>query len=210
MKIFLSVGSTTNKSQEDFVRAVEERLRAEGFEPQTLGRNAFSADAPLKGVHALMEECDGVIVIALERYYYPDGTERRGSEKERHLKNVLNSTAWNQIEASMGYTKGLPLMVIVGNGVRSEGLLEEGYDWYVQRIEPEPSSLSTPEFNGILASWKEKVKTHKFKEVPSVDFTKLTIGQILSGLKPAQFWSVIVAIAACLTIAFTIGRKFPM
>ena len=208
MKVFLSVGSTANEEQEAFVSAIEERLRADGLEPQTLGRNSFTADAPLKGVRALMDQCDGVMVVALERYFYPDGLERRGSEKEKHLKEVLNSTAWNQIEASMGYTKNLPLMVVVGDGVRSEGLLEEGYDWYVQRVKPVPESLSTPEFNGILASWKEKIKTHK-STAPAIDGADLTIGQIISGLKPAQLWSILVAAAASLAVAFAIGTRFP-
>jgi hypothetical protein len=35
--------------------------------------------------------------------------------------------------------------------LQSEGLLERGYDWYVQWIEPVPSGLNTLEFNGILA-----------------------------------------------------------
>lgn len=35
--IFVSVGSTATKKQEDFVHAVEERLRVEGLLPHTIG-----------------------------------------------------------------------------------------------------------------------------------------------------------------------------
>ncbi|MGE0387674.1 MAG: hypothetical protein AB7Q97_23360 [Gammaproteobacteria bacterium] len=50
LNIFVSVGGTATEQQEAFVRAVEDRLRSEGLIPHTVGRNAFSADAPLKTV----------------------------------------------------------------------------------------------------------------------------------------------------------------
>jgi hypothetical protein len=52
-------------------------------------------------------------------------------------------------------------MVIVEAGLKSEGLLESGYEWYVQWIKAVPSALNTPEFNGVLADWKSKVESHK-------------------------------------------------
>jgi len=67
--VFVSVGSTSTKSQEDFVRAVEDRLRIEGLEPHTVGRNTFGSEAPLKTVTQLMDKCAGAVVIALERTY---------------------------------------------------------------------------------------------------------------------------------------------
>ena len=57
----------------------------------------------------------------------------------------------------MDYSRGLPLMVVVEDGLRGEGLLERGYDWYVQSVTPEAQSLHSNEFNGVLASWKQKM-----------------------------------------------------
>ena len=68
--VFVSVGGTANEAQENFVRAVEERLRSEGLIPHTVGRNTFSADAPLKTVEQLMDKCAGAVVLALERTYF--------------------------------------------------------------------------------------------------------------------------------------------
>jgi hypothetical protein len=41
--------------------------------------------------------------------------------------------------------------------LKEEGLLERGYDWYVQRVKCEPTALHSLEFNGVLFSWKEKL-----------------------------------------------------
>jgi hypothetical protein len=88
--VFISVGSTSTKGQEDFVRAVEDRLRIEGFEPHTVGRSTFGAEAPLKTVTQLMDRCAGAVVIALERTYFAESIEKRGGgkTKERILADV--------------------------------------------------------------------------------------------------------------------------
>ena len=67
LNVFVSVGATASDSQEAFVRAVEDRLRSEGLIPHTVGRNTFSANAPLKTVTDLIDRCSGTVVIALER-----------------------------------------------------------------------------------------------------------------------------------------------
>ncbi len=158
LDIFVSVGSTATEGQEAFVRAVEDRIRSEGLVPHTVGRNTWSADSPLKSVMELLETCAGAVVIALERSYFAAGTERRGGPQEAPLTDVRLPTPWNQIEAAMAYARGLPLLVIVDAGLKSEGLLEQKYDWYVQRVRPEASALASAEFNGVFAGWKRKIE----------------------------------------------------
>jgi hypothetical protein len=165
LNVFVSVGGTISDKQESFVRAVEDRLRSEGLIPHTVGRNAFSIDAPLRTVTELMDKCVGCLVIALERSYFPNGMEKRGGPKEAPLTNVKLPTPWNQIEAAMAYSRGLPLMVVVEDGLRSEGLLERGYEWYVQWVTPEAASLHSNEFNGVLANWKQKMLSTATKPV---------------------------------------------
>ena len=83
LNVFVSVGGTATEKQETFVRAVEDRLRSEGMVPHTVGRNTFSADAPLKTVTDLLERCSGTVVIALERSYFAAGVEKRGGPKRQ-------------------------------------------------------------------------------------------------------------------------------
>jgi hypothetical protein len=213
INIFVSVGGTANSEQETFVCAVEDRLRSEGFVPHTVGRNTFSTDAPLKTVTTLLSTCAGTVVIALERSYFPSGTEKRGGSKESPLANVALPTPWNQIEAAMAYGRGLPLLVIVEESLKKEGLLEQGYDWYVQSVKTNPLALTTIEFNGVLASWKDKViSTHKdvVNEVarqPSKSTAELTIGELISGMRPSQLWGMLGALGALVVGAFALGAK---
>jgi len=207
--VFVSVGTTATDPQERFVRAIEERLRSEGLTPHTLGRDTWSADAPLKVVTELMDRCVGVVVIALERAFYPAGTERRGGGDEAAVVNVKLPTSWNQIEAAMAYTRGLPIMVIAETGIKSEGLIDRGHDWHVQWVRPDVAALTTPEFNGVLASWKQKLLGQPRRmpgEIADL-LSELTIGQLISGMRPAQLWGTLAAIATLIGGAFALGAK---
>jgi len=194
--VFVSVGTGLSEEQERFVLAVEARLRAVGLNPRTIGRNTFSADAPLHAVTDLMNECAGAVVIALERFRFPSGEERPGSTKSRSLQDVSMPTAWNQIEAAMAYSRGLPLLVIVDETLRADGLLERGNDWYVQEISVDPAALDTPAFAGILQNWHARLR----QQIPTpptahTDPGTMTIGELLGALRPAQMWSSLSAIA---------------
>ncbi|WP_413669342.1 hypothetical protein ACEN9X_04860 [Mucilaginibacter sp. Mucisp86] len=214
-KVFISVGGTATPQQEDFVKSIEDRLRSENLIPNTIGRNTFSSDSPLKSIKALMDECSGILVIALERTYFESGIEKRGGTNEIPLSVTKFATPWNQIEPAIAYAKNLPILVIVEEGVRAEGLLEKGNDWYVMTVKLNQSSLSTVEFNGVLASWKSKVEAlslskndvavEKKKVVPD----ELTIGDLVSNMKPAQLWGVLGAIIALMAAIFVIGQHFP-
>jgi hypothetical protein len=112
----------------------------------------------------------------------------------------------------MSYSRGLPLMVVVEKGLQGEGLLEKGYDWYVQEVDLSPSALVSPQFNGVLSSWKQKVEASTSTTTtsqPSVSKTveNMTVGELVGALKPAQLWSVLGSLAALVTGAFLLGAK---
>ena len=156
-KVFLSVGSSFNKTQEAFILAIEQYLRDNDLIPQTVGRTYFSSLQPLKAVNELMQECYGTIILALERTHLIEAIERRDSPKQVSLDNVKLTTPWNQIEAAMAYVNEHPLLVIVEAGVKSEGLLEHGFDWYVLEVDGSSPPVDDPMFRAIIADWKKWV-----------------------------------------------------
>ena len=107
----------------------------------------------------------------------------------------------------MAYSRNHPLMVIVESGLKSEGLLERGNDWYVQWVKPEAAALSTTEFNGVLASWKQKMLSTPKAPAPTKAASELTLAELAGSLKPAQLWSVLGALATLVGGAFALGGK---
>lgn len=213
MNVFVSVGSTATPRQEAFVRAIEDRLRAEGLVPQTVGRTYFTADSPFTGVNQLMATCGGAVIVATERIHIARGTEKRGGPAESGLADVKLATPWNQIEAALAYSRRLPLLAIVEQGVREDGLLEKGFDWYVITIPPEAAALTTVEFTGVLAAWKQKVLAGPPRAAPAhpaLDPAQMSVAQLLGAVKAPQLWSLLGALAVAIGAAFALGAKlFP-
>lgn len=207
MNIFVSVGSTATAVQETFVRAVEDRLRSEGMVPLTVGRNYFTADSPFTGVNKLMDTCRGAVVIALERTHVAIGTDKPGGPSAAALANVKLATPWNQIEAALAYGRQLPLLVIVEQGIRQDGLLERGFDWYVITATADPSSLATHEFNGVLAAWKQKLTAAPARHESALNPGAMSLVQLAGALKPVELWSFLGALGAVVAGAFALGAK---
>lgn len=204
--VFLSVGATATEEQEKFVSAIEDRLRSAGLIPHTVGRSDFSSDSPLTLVRELMDRCCATVVVALERMYFEKGLDKPGGPKQSALNNVRLATPWNQVEAAMAYSRNHPLLVIVENGIKSEGLLERGYEWYVLWVDKDVPSLNTKEFNGVFSNWKDKVaqsaskaKTYKYDE-------NVPVTTLLGSLNPRQLWGALTVLAALLAGSFALGN----
>jgi hypothetical protein len=213
--VFLSVGRTFTAAQESFVVDFEQHLRANGLAPQTVGRNYIKNQQPLRSVAECMRECSGTVILAFERTHVVAGVEKRGSAQEASLAGVNLPTVWNQIEAAMAYTLGHPLLVVAEHGIRSEGLIEKGYDWYLKWVDLSQTTFSDPEFTGLVADWKSRL-TSASEGSPALlpasvelDVGKLSVAQVLGQLKTGQLWStltgLVVLIAGALAIGYRIG-----
>lgn len=210
--VFLSVGLDVSPEQETFIKSVEERLTSEGFTAQTMGRNLFSSGMPLRKITELMKESCGVVVIALERYHFDSGVERKGSIREKRVTDVRLPTVWNQIEAAMSYAYDKPLLLIVDKNLNREGLLEDKHGWYVQSVDLTNISLSSPAFNGILADWKQRVML--INNSLNIDLTQSSQPSNIDNWSMADIWqkmpariiySVIGLLIACGVGGFGLG-----
>jgi hypothetical protein len=164
--VFVSVGRTSTPEQEEFVSAIETHMLAHGLVPQALGRNYYSSQQPLRAIDDLMSQCSGVAIVGFERLRIVQAIDRRGSDIERKLADFALPTVWNQIEAAMAYTRGLPLLVLIQEELRAEGLLETGYDWYVKRMSLGARATSDREFCGIFDDWRSRVEAYHARVKP--------------------------------------------
>jgi len=158
--IFLSVGRTATVEQENFVSAVDSMLKEYHLHPRTVGRTDFTTEKPLKKILNVMKSCSGTIIIAFERFHYESGLELRGGQEETSLGNVNLPTVWNQVEAGMAYALGHPLLAIAESHLHNEGLLEDGYDWFIKWVDLTPASLRSTEFTATFEKWVENVERH--------------------------------------------------
>jgi len=211
--VFLSVGRTYTDDQEQFVTSLEASLRTRGLNPRTVGRSDFSSKAPLKRISEVLDGCHGSVVLAFERSRATHFVDRPGSPSEARSDSVRLPTVWNQIEASMSYAKGLPLLVLVESGLKDEGLLEARYDWYVQWIDLQDAALRTNEFQAVLADWVSEVEKHSSApqaEAPAPRSARdATLRELVGALTVPQLWAalgaVITVLAAVAGVSYRLG-----
>jgi hypothetical protein len=107
-----------------------------------------------------------VAIVGFERLRVVQAIDRRGSDAERALADFALPTVWNQIEAAMAYAHGLPLLVLVQEELRTEGLLETSHDWYVKRLPLGAGATSDREFRGIFDDWRSRVEARHAEAAP--------------------------------------------
>ena len=218
-KVFISVGGAPTPQQAEASDMVFNALEIAGLSPRQMKKNEWSSEQPLRAIRRVMKECHGVVVIAFTRFRFPNGTEQQKDGNENPLTDVHLPTVWNQIEASMGYTRGLPLLLIAEHGIREEGLIEGNYDWQIYWTNFEREDLSSEAFAGFLISWKKlvikHVKSSTEKEMAELkDLSVIPVTKLLGILSVPQLWKLCSALLGLMisiaTISFRLGAgKWP-
>jgi hypothetical protein len=203
--VYLSVGRTYTQAQTDFVSEFERHLRAADLTPQTVGRTYFKNSEPLRAIADCMRDCQGAVILAFERIHIDAGLEMRSGPEQASVAGQNLPTVWNQIEAAMAYTMGRPLLVVVEPGLRREGLLQHGYDWYVITAPLDRNLFSAPEFTGVLNDWKERLS--QAAPAAKADIASQSVGDLLKQLNPGQLWATLVAIAGLVAAAAALAYK---
>lgn len=216
-KIFISKGSAATQQQIQFIDAILDILSTVGFSPRIMNENEWSHEQPLKAIRKIIKECNGTVIIAFTRTAFERGIEYK-KDRENEIQNISLPTTWNHIEGSLAYAYGMPLFIIAENGLKSEGLIEKGYDWTVYWSDLNPDIVKSDSFKGFLSSWKSAVEEYAQNKdsMNKNNFSpeKITLGYILNSLTIPQIWKLISAIVTTLiaiaTIAYKIGGgKFP-
>jgi hypothetical protein len=207
-KVFISKGSAATDDQRAFVDAVLEMIDTIGMSARIMGENEWSHEQPLRAIKKIMRECDGAVIIAFTRIQFDEGVEFKKNQIIP-ISNIKLPTTWNHIEASMAYSFELPLLVVAENGLKPEGLIENGYDWRVFWTDLHPDVVKSDSFKGFLQSWKRAVDEKKqFSSSTEVDLSKVSIRKLFFMLSLPQLWSLIGVLAT--VIALVAGGSYKL
>lgn len=202
IEIFISKGGDESTAQRAFVDAVIDALKTAGIKSRIMYENEWSHEQPLKVIKKTISECDGLLVIAYTRSEFEMGKELR-CNKEQELSSIKLPTTWNHIEGAIAYTYELPIWIIAESGLKSEGLIEKGYDWNVYWSSLDVKEVKSDKFRGYLQSWKsamEETKLSKSSEDSAVDISKLGIGKLLLMIPVPQLWKLVGVLATVLAL----------
>ena len=156
ISVFISRPLKLTASQTRSLRLIEHYIAELGFDPKTVDAKMLM-EFPFREVHALARVCSGGVVLGfIKQADLPErGKKSRASQTD--------PTPWNQIEAGMLFSMGLPLLVFREPGV-SGGIFDEASAGVF--IHDMPKSLTKHKeesLREILLKWNAQVRTHYYR-----------------------------------------------
>jgi hypothetical protein len=125
LPVFVSVPSKLNRQQQAVHRAIETELQILHFEPRTVGRSDHALQSPLGEVYQLARRCCGGLILGFRQASTKSATLWAGTKVEQANVPAYWPSAWNQLEAGVLYTLGMPILVFAEDGVNG-GIFDPG------------------------------------------------------------------------------------
>lgn len=119
-----------------------------------------------------MSKCFGLISIAFRRAYIKNGTEKLNTDlenqKERDISEKWITSPYCQIEPSMAFQIGIPILIFRETEVIDEGILGKGVIPYYMPVfdlsKPIDEYFESSAWMDLIQQWKYKVLEHKTKK----------------------------------------------
>lgn len=155
--VFISKPNALNSQQLAFWSELQNLLAERQLRVRTLGETDFPNVTPLKAVREVMAECHGILILGFRQIEIRDGLSKGGTNKEEQIMNLFLPTAWNQIEAAVGFMYDIPMLIIREEGV-SGGVFDVGNtDRFIHQAQLFSNWLHSDMFMQPFSRWQGEI-----------------------------------------------------
>lgn len=134
-KIFISRPGILDVRQKLLIDQVKDLLNNKDYQAIELLRDSYDRSGVLSKLSDRMRGCQGMIVFGFSSLHVTDGNYRYNTDDARSVQNSFYSSPWNHIEAGMGLMKGVPVLLLVDEGI-NEGIFDQSVnDAQLHRLE---------------------------------------------------------------------------
>jgi hypothetical protein len=160
--VFVSAPSHDNLSAEQAESAgiILKLVTKYKLEWRALGRSDYPNDLPLKEVLRMVKHCSGGIILGFEQFRTLQGTFKHGSKKATKVKTkTVFPTPWNQLEAGILFSAGLPMLIFREPGV-SGGVFDIGTsEVFIHQMPTAATAAeSLNDLDSVFQNWVARVR----------------------------------------------------
>jgi len=189
--VFISRPTIVAEEFREGLRGFLAFLGTHDLKPRTIGSTDYPTESPLVEVIRLMDECEGAVILGYPQIYVITGNIKGLDKNDFPLP-----TEWNHIEATLAFSKNLPLLLIHHKGI-SRGIFDRGAisKFIYEKDLSENNWFLSDNISGALMKWKSSiVQRQKGKSgIPAVISTPPSITpQPISGRLDESLESVLL------------------
>jgi hypothetical protein len=163
--VFVSTPNCLNQRQTEVYHFFLNELSQNGLEPHTLGQTHQPTQSPLHEVLVLAKHMCGGLILGFEQFCAIDGVSKPGTERQAKISDPKYfPSPWNQLEAGILYTLGLPLLILKEASIEG-GIFDHGVTrWYThtlpsgELLEAQKKTIVT-----IIGDWKAQVREYFYR-----------------------------------------------
>ena len=163
--VFVSSPSPDNLSPSQGASAeiIHKLVRRYKLEWRALGRSDYPNDTPLKEVLRMVRHCSGGIILGFEQFLAPTGEFRVGSTNASTATDVSFPTPWNQLEAGILFSAGLPMMIFREPNIRG-GVFDVGStEVFIHQMPTNTMpKQALDDLDTVFQNWVAKVRAHYY------------------------------------------------
>jgi len=163
--IFVSCPTFLNDVQEASQKIILRELERLELEPRAIGRSDYPTELPLREVYLLAKHCSGGVILGFEQFQATAGLWKRATDEEKVIRTpIAFPTPWNQLEAGILFSLGLPLLVFKEEGI-SGGVFDHGVtDVFVHKMpSPSPKAKDKRALSAVFLKWQASVREHYYR-----------------------------------------------
>ena len=113
-------------AQESSRRLIVRELEHSELEWRALGRSDYPTELPLREVLTIARHCAGGVILGFTQIRADSGVTKPGTTEQKPIASPMCfPTPWNQLEAGILFSLGLPLLVFRESGITG-GVFDHG------------------------------------------------------------------------------------
>lgn len=164
--VFVSAPSpdNLNPAQEESTDIIHKLILRYKLDWRALGRSDYPNDTPLKEVLRMVKHCSGGIILGFQQFRSTHGEFKSGSPNARETNSeTLFPSPWNQLEAGILSSAGLPMMIFREAGITG-GIFDVGTSEAF--VHPMPSgnmsAQALDDLDSVFQNWVARVRGHYY------------------------------------------------
>lgn len=128
--VFISTINPDTEIQNYFIELFYNRLRRIGIKPVRAVMDDYDENRPLERIEEFLNECEGIIVIGLERSHAYFLRDRVGGVKQEDKMHTKYTSSWLHLEAALAHGMGKDVFVTCQSDIYNDGIFDRQWNSY--------------------------------------------------------------------------------